>query len=51
MGIWNKAQTIVLALKNPIKGLNSFMFANFKGDFLSQCWGTVHSLLVNFKEK
>lgn len=30
-----KAQTVTLALKNPIKGLNNFMFINYKGDHLS----------------
>lgn len=50
-GTMRQIQTMTLALKTPIKGLSEFMLINYKGDYLSQCYGTVHSLLVNFKEK
>lgn len=45
-----KAQVKTMSLKNPVQGISSYLLINFKGDYLSQCIGTIHTCLVNFQQ-
>lgn len=49
LGKLKKSQVLTVYMNNPVKGLSSYLFLNFKDSYLSHWVGTVDTCLSSFK--